>query len=96
MPDGGELVVSAAADAGGLHIAVSDTGEGIAPEDLPHVFEPFYSTRPGGSGLGLALVHRVVQDHGGEVEVRSAPGRSTTVRLSLPAPAGAPVEAARG
>lgn len=96
MPEGGELVVSAAADEGTLRLAVSDTGEGIAPEDLAHVFEPFYSTRPGGSGLGLALVHRIVQDHGGEVEVRSAPGRGTTVRLTLPAPAPALTETARG
>lgn len=85
MPDGGELRVGAAAHDGFLHVSVTDTGEGIAAADLPHVFEPFFSTKPGGSGLGLALVHRIVRDHGGEVDVRSAPGFGTTVVLTLPA-----------
>jgi two-component system sensor histidine kinase PilS (NtrC family) len=85
MPAGGELTVSASADDRALRITVSDTGEGIAPADLTHVFEPFFSTKPGGSGLGLALVHRIVTDHGGEVDVRSTPGLGTTFALTLPA-----------
>ncbi len=85
MPAGGELRVAAWADSEVLTIAVSDTGEGIDAADLPHVLEPFYSTRPGGSGLGLALVHRTVQEHGGDVDIRSSPGHGTTVLLRLPA-----------
>ena len=88
MPGGGELTVGARLlnRAGSrVEVWVSDTGEGIGSGDLPHIFEPFFSTRPDGSGLGLAMVHRVVQDHGGEVEVRSAPGAGTTFTLSLPA-----------
>lgn len=86
MPDGGGLTVGARARTGAgsrLEVWVTDTGQGIASEDLPHIFEPFFSTKPDGSGLGLAVVYRVVQDHGGEVEVRSAPGRGSTFTLSL-------------
>jgi two-component system sensor histidine kinase PilS (NtrC family) len=95
MPAGGELTVSVSADDPTLRIAVSDTGEGIAPADLGHVFEPFFSTKPGGSGLGLALVHRVVHEHGGDIEVRSAPELGTTFVLTLPAREAAIPEAAR-
>ncbi len=84
MPAGGELRVSAEVRPEGLRVAVSDTGEGIGPGELPHVLEPFYSTKPGGSGLGLALVHRAVEDHGGQIDIRSAPGLGTTVVLTLP------------
>jgi two-component system sensor histidine kinase PilS (NtrC family) len=85
MPDGGELRVSAAVRGGTLEVAVSDTGDGIGVADLSHVFEPFFSTKPEGTGLGLALVHRIVQDHGGEIDVRSSPGIGTTFTLTLPA-----------
>jgi two-component system sensor histidine kinase PilS (NtrC family) len=85
MPDGGELRVAAAVRAGMLEVAVSDTGDGIGAGDLAHVFEPFFSTKPEGTGLGLALVHRIVQEHGGEIDVRSAPGLGTTFTLTLPA-----------
>jgi len=85
MPDGGELRVAAAVRAGTLEVAVSDTGDGIGAGDLAHVFEPFFSTKPEGTGLGLALVHRIVQEHGGEIDVRSAPGLGTTFTLTLPA-----------
>ena len=85
MPDGGELRVSAAVRGRSLEVAVSDTGDGIGAADLAHVFEPFFSTKPEGTGLGLALVHRIVQDHGGEIDVRSSPGLGTTFTLTLPA-----------
>jgi two-component system sensor histidine kinase PilS (NtrC family) len=87
MPEGGELRLGAAIPshhAGKLEVWVSDSGSGIAPESLPHIFEPFFSTKPEGSGIGLALVHRVVQDHGGDIEVRSDPGVGTTFVLRLP------------
>lgn len=86
MPDGGELRVGAAAASGQmLAVWVSDTGAGIAADDLPHVFEPFFSTKAEGTGLGLALVHRIVQEHGGEIDVRSTPGLGTTFTIMLPA-----------
>jgi signal transduction histidine kinase len=63
---------------------VTDTGEGLAAADLGQIFEPFFSTKAGGSGLGLALVHRIVQDHGGEIDVHSRPGTGSTFTLTLP------------
>jgi signal transduction histidine kinase len=69
---------------GRVEVWVADTGQGIPPDDLPHIFEPFYSRRPGGSGLGLAVVYRVVQEHGGTLEVRSTPGAGTTFTVALP------------
>ena len=86
MPEGGELTVAAAASGTTLTISVSDTGEGIAATALPHLFEPFFSTKSGGSGLGLALVDRIVRDHGGEIDVRTAPERGTTFALRLRKP----------
>jgi two-component system, NtrC family, sensor histidine kinase HydH len=74
---------------GRLQISITDTGQGIAETDLPHIFEPFFSTKPEGSGIGLALVYRVVEEHGGSIEVRSRVGEGTTFVLTLPAPEGA-------
>jgi two-component system sensor histidine kinase PilS (NtrC family) len=90
MPDGGELRVGGRwvpAEGGATRIQtwVGDTGAGIAESDLPHVFEPFYSTKPEGTGLGLASVYRIVQDHGGQIDVRSRLGDGTVMTLMLPA-----------
>jgi two-component system sensor histidine kinase PilS (NtrC family) len=85
MPDGGELRVVAADVDGDLLVRIQDSGHGIGSNDVAHVFEPFFSTKPGGSGLGLALVHRIVKDHGGEVDVESAPGGGSTFTLRIPA-----------
>lgn len=63
---------------------MSDTGTGIQDSDLAHVFEPFFSTKSEGSGIGLALVHRIIREHGGEVDVRSVFGVGTTVSITLP------------
>lgn len=87
MPEGGEMRVKMAVVAGRLLLSVSDTGEGIARADLAHIFEPFFSTKSDGTGLGLALVHRIVQDHGGEIDVRSRPGRGSTFTITLSADA---------
>ena len=84
MPEGGELRVAVTVRGETLEVTVGDTGEGIAAGDLSHVFEPFFSTKSEGTGLGLALVHRVVQEHGGDIDVRSSPGLGTTFTLTLP------------
>ena len=92
MPDGGELRVGARSlreRAGRLQISITDTGQGIADSDLPHIFEPFFSTKSEGSGIGLALVYRVVEEHGGSIEVRSRVGEGTTFTLTLSASDGA-------
>ena len=94
MPSGGELRVGARRlDVPGrpdrVQIWIGDTGTGIAETDLPHIFEPFYSTKPEGSGLGLAMVYRVVQEHGGEIDVRSTLGSGTLFTFTLPGAPGA-------
>jgi hypothetical protein len=65
-------------------VEISDTGVGMDPADAAKIFEPFFSTKAEGSGIGLALVYRVVQDHGGQIEVRSQPGAGTSFMLILP------------
>jgi PAS domain S-box-containing protein len=65
-------------------VEVSDNGRGISEEDLKRVFNPFFTTRPGGTGLGLPAVRRIARAHGGRVEVRSSPGQGSTFRICLP------------
>jgi two-component system NtrC family sensor kinase len=66
-------------------IAIADDGTGIAPEHLPHLFEPFYTTKPQGTGLGLAISAHIITQHGGGITVESEPGIGTTFRIVLPA-----------
>lgn len=84
MPDGGELRVTAHTVDESLAVRIEDSGHGIGGSDVAHVFEPFFSTKPGGSGLGLALVHRIIKDHGGEVDVESTAGGGSTFTLRIP------------
>jgi PAS domain S-box-containing protein len=88
MPRGGVLSVTARRDGGApersLRIDISDEGPGISPEVLPRIFEPFFTTKAQGTGLGLAVVKRIIEDHQGTVEVRSEMGRGTTFTLRLP------------
>jgi signal transduction histidine kinase len=65
-------------------VSVADTGSGIAPEHLANIFRPFYTTKGNGTGLGLSLASRIVEDHGGRIEVSSNPGESTTFVVLLP------------
>jgi signal transduction histidine kinase len=86
--EGGEIVVETAArlDADGPVVAIDvrDTGAGIAPADLPSLFTPFFSRKPRGVGLGLAVCRDIVRAHRGRIEVVSEPGRGTTVSVKLP------------
>ena len=68
-----------------VEIEVRDTGAGVPPEVRDRVFEPFFSTKTSGSGLGLALVKKIAEDHGGGVSLQSAPGEATRAVLWLPA-----------
>jgi signal transduction histidine kinase len=63
---------------------VRDTGPGIAADDLPRIFDVGFSTRAGSSGLGLAVCHRILEQHGGSIEAESRPGYGATFRLRLP------------
>jgi signal transduction histidine kinase len=65
-------------------VGVSDTGKGIRPEHLPNIFRPFYTTKGSGTGLGLSLARRVVEDHAGKITVRSEVGRGSTFEVTLP------------
>jgi len=87
MPDGGRLEVRtgiADPDASRVYVAVQDTGVGIAEQDLPRIFEPLFSTRPTGIGLGLALCRMLVKAHKGTIEVSSTPGQGSTFTVFLP------------
>jgi two-component system NtrC family sensor kinase len=79
-------------------VEIEDDGQGIAPEHLPHIFEPFFTTKASGegTGLGLSVAHGIITDHGGWIDVDSAPGHGTRFRVYLPAaaPAGAPLRVA--
>jgi signal transduction histidine kinase len=86
MPDGGTLSVSLHAEGAEVVLEVADTGQGIPEEEQERVFDFAYTTREGGNGLGLAMVHHcVVEEHGGRVGLESRPGEGTRVRVSLPA-----------
>ena len=94
MPKGGVLSASlrrlGAEDA--LEIAVADDGHGMTPDEIRTAFEPYFSTKDTGLGLGLALTRKIVEDHGGSISLESVQGRGTTARILLPLTAGTPVE----
>ncbi|MBI5282606.1 MAG: HAMP domain-containing protein [Candidatus Solibacter usitatus] len=86
MPAGGTLTIRAASgDGGGVSIQVSDTGQGLTPEECERLFTPYYTTKRHGTGLGLAIVQSVVSDHHGKIAVWSEPGRGATFTIVLPA-----------
>jgi len=84
MPAGGTLTVRTAQRSGAVRLEVTDTGEGLTPEECARLFTPYYTTKRHGTGLGLAIVQSVVSDHSGRIEVESAPGAGTTFRIELP------------
>ncbi len=85
MPDGGDLILQTRREGDEAILDVTDTGVGLTPEVAARVFDAFYSTRPGGSGLGLPTTRKVVEAHGGTIDLQSVPGQGTrfTVRLPL-------------
>jgi len=89
MMDGGTLTLSGGQDRElkTVWMTVADTGYGIDPEDLPRIFEPFYTTKKEGKGvgLGLSMVYGIIREHEGSVEVESEPGKGTLFKLTLPA-----------
>jgi signal transduction histidine kinase len=88
MPQGGRIRVEVGTvDSGWVRLAVGDSGPGISPENLGKIFDPFFSTKVKGTGLGLALVQQIVSDHGGRIEVDLPPAGGTTFAILLPAAA---------
>ncbi len=84
MPAGGTLTLGAEAARDRVALTVSDTGPGIPPDVLPRIFDPYFTTRPGGLGLGLTIARRIVEAHGGAIEVESRPGEGARFRVLLP------------
>jgi len=86
MENGGTLTVSLTRDEHQMiRIDISDTGKGIAADDLGRIFDPYFTTKPTGTGLGLAIVYKIIEAHGGEILVESTIGSGTTVSIYLPA-----------
>jgi len=84
MPHGGTLTLEAKASSGNLLIAVTDTGTGIAPENLSRIFEPYFTTKAQGSGLGLAISRRMIEAHGGTITAANESGGGCRFEISLP------------
>jgi len=84
MPGGGELTIQAAPGPAGIRLDLIDTGKGMTPEVLASAFKPFFSARPGGTGLGLATTRRIIEAHGGSIEVQSEVGLGTKFTIHLP------------
>jgi len=81
---GGRITLASRHQDGALEIEVRDTGRGITPDDLEHIFKPFFTTRHSGTGLGLSISREIVERHGGRIEVHSAVGRGSSFTIVLP------------
>jgi len=84
MNRGGDITVQTGATPENIWVSVTDTGCGIPEDQLNRIFAPFFTTKKKGSGLGLMIVQRIVRDHGGRIDLESAPGKGTTFRIWLP------------
>jgi two-component system sensor histidine kinase HydH len=86
MPEGGVMRITLSYREARkiMEFTLSDTGTGIPPKNLAHVFDPYFTTRQSGTGLGLAIVHKIMESHKGEIKIESSEGQGTTVRLTLP------------
>jgi PAS domain S-box-containing protein len=89
----GRVEIGLSASAGAAVVEVIDNGVGMQPQHRDRIFVPFFTTKPTGTGLGMAIVKKIMDLHGGDIDIESAPGRGTTVRLTIPLASGAiPVE----
>ncbi len=84
MEHPGTITISSAQQNGYVHLSITDSGPGMTGKALQHAFDPFYTTKPHGSGLGLSVVHSIAREHRGRVRIESAIGRGTTVTMTLP------------
>jgi len=84
MRSGGILRVRTEADETFVMVSFIDSGSGIAPEEIGQLFEPYFTTKKAGTGLGLMIVQRIVREHGGTIEIESDKGRGTTFRIKFP------------
>ncbi len=86
MPNGGELMIRTGLKGPMCRIAITDTGIGMSPEVLEKIFNAYYSTKKSGSGLGMPTAKRIINDHGGEIEVQSEEGKGSSFSVLLPLP----------
>jgi signal transduction histidine kinase len=86
MPQGGTLTLECARTAREVHLRVRDSGIGMPAEQMLRIFEPLYTTKPGGTGLGLYIVREILVAHAGRVTVESVEGQGTTFTFTFPAP----------
>jgi hypothetical protein len=84
MPEGGDINVSASFANGIFRLSFTDHGTGIAPEDKEKIFQPYFTTKEAGIGLGLAITERIIKEHGGEIIVESIHGKGTTFTVIMP------------
>ena len=84
MPKGGKLKVTGTCTDFEVRVSFEDSGKGINAEQMGKLFQPFATTRPTGTGLGLLIVRRIVREHGGEIDIESREGKGTRVSLWLP------------
>jgi len=84
MPNGGTVKIAAKSIENAIEMRVSDTGEGLTPEECERLFTPYYTTKQHGTGLGLAIVQSVVADHAGTIAVESRTGEGATFVIALP------------
>ena len=84
MPQGGTLTVRTTVDDGAYHIVFTDSGRGMSQSDLNRLFQPFRTNFPSGTGLGMAISYRIIQEHGGRIEVTSREGEGTSIIVTLP------------
>ncbi len=86
MPGGGSLILKSEGDQDEVRLMVEDNGAGIPEDDLPKIFEPYFTTKDNGTGLGLTITFKIVKEHGGEISVSSRPGQGSVFSIGLPVP----------
>jgi two-component system, NtrC family, sensor histidine kinase HydH len=96
MPDGGQLVIRTYGTPEGVALDLIDTGCGMDPDTQSRVFDAFFSTKRGGSGLGLPTVRKIIHAHGGDISFQSEPARGTQFTIKLPIPARLPADGGQG
>jgi signal transduction histidine kinase len=95
MPSGGMIEIRSTSYNGSVEVEITDTGAGIARENLAKIFDPFFTTKGSarGTGLGLSVTYGIIKEHAGKIEVRSTPGKGTSFRLEFPSATRKPVHA---
>jgi signal transduction histidine kinase len=92
MDQGGEITITSRVKGANAEISLADTGEGMSPEVVANIFQPYFTTKEKGTGLGLAICQAIIQEHGGIILVDSTPGKGTTFTIRLPLNAAPAVE----